>query len=153
MSKEHLIPFKKGETKLQRKGGLSKSKHKAKHCQIQGYKKSFCKNCRVECPYKKYNLSVNKNHVCSIPEIKQQALQLDAPIMSEDVLKKLSYEIITTMKDLSGDVKDLSTVHGAVLRHWEQLYPRVNKNVNLNVEVKDVAKEIIDEIFDGEELK
>ncbi len=153
MSKEHLIPIKKGETRLGRKGGKVRSKQKKRHCQIQGYRISCCKNCRViECPYKKYNLSVNPNHVCTIPEVKQQALELNAPVMNEDVLKRLSYEIITTMKDLSGDVKDLATVHSAVLRHWEQLYPKINKNLNVNIKI-DTAKEIIDEMFSDEDLK
>ena len=140
--------------KYGKKGGLVKSKAKSKANQIKGYRISKCKHCKVRlCPYKKYNLSINKEHICSIPEVKERSLQLDAPIMTPEILEKVSYEAIEKMIDICGDTKEIKMYHDMLLNHKKEFYPNVNKNLNLNVEVKDTAKEIIDEMFSDDDLK
>lgn len=151
MSTEDLIPIKKGETRRPRMGGLVKSPRKTRANQLKTFAYSKCKNCRVTgCPYKKYNLEQDKNHLCTCVEAKQKAVELNMPIMNGEVLSKLSFEVISKMQELASDTKDLQIIHNMLLNHKKEFFPNVTKNLNVNVDTKDLATEILDEMFDDE---
>jgi len=115
---------------------------------LVGCKKTKCKNCKLDCPFKKFNLKEDKNCLCTIPESRNYSLVYGLPIITEGILDKMSYENIMLMKETSQNVGDLKRTQDSLMDYWDRLFPKVKQNLNVNVDKKDTAENIIDVIFD-----
>ena len=150
-----LIPIKKGQTDIPRLGGQTMTERKHQTLWITASRHAKCMNCsdKLECPFKKYNLEMDAECRCSIPEMRGRACMMDMTIWTEEVIEKCSRENLKELKNRCSETKDFKMYHDMLMDVWNKLFPTVQKNLNLNVEVKNVAKEWAREILEEAECE
>lgn len=150
MTKEDLIPIKKGETYLAKLGGSTKSPQKRLSALIVQSAKARCKNCKAVCYLKKSNLEQSNSMICPIPEARAKAIFYAKPVMDEGILDKIAHETLIRMQGLATDVKDLKLLHDSVVKQKASDYPQTQKlevqQTTISTSLRDL-KEIYEDIY------
>ena len=108
-------------------GGKAISVQK-QYAQLQNHsRRARCRNCKAICVFKKPNMDENPRQVCIVPEARAKALWNKMPVMSEEVLDKLSSETLQKLRAYSKSSRDLKLLHDAIMDKKKVDYPKTNE--------------------------
>jgi len=115
MSVQHLIPIKKGQTDLPRKGGLRKSQQKRFSNILKGCKKAKCKNCKFSCNYKNY--TSESERVCLVPSARAKSVFAKHFLLENIMTERLSFNELYSRYNSCSKVKELVGLSKSLIKH------------------------------------
>ena len=124
---QNLIQIKKGDTKIPRMGGLVCSENKKRAALNRVSKKTKCKNCKANCPFRTANLERSKEHVCIVPEARAHAIWYNQPVWSKEVFMKISHETLLLMRSKCDSMRDFKLLHSSLIDQARYDYPIVDQ--------------------------
>jgi len=150
-SLKNLIPLNQRsseeKSRIGSMGGKTYTKKRYDSNMIVQSGRAKCKNCRVQCPFKKPNMLEDIDMFCTIPEARAKAVIYKMPVMNGNVLEKMSYSVLDDMAKMSKDPREKKMLHDMMLNHKKEFYPNVQKSVNLNVAVETTSSKVLDNLF------
>lgn len=149
MNDQNLHPIKTHEEAVERgrKGGSTKSLKRDLSLLISKSSTAKCKNCPAICVLKQNYLQQDPNHFCTVPEARAKALWYDKPVMSEEILDRLSDQVLLKMISESKVIRDFKMVQDVVLKKKELDFPKPQRieqttQVSIVEQMKSLLKDV-----------
>lgn len=159
MNEENLIPMDKRPPEearlLSQKGGQTMTEARELALLINASHKAKCKSCPAICILKEANLAKDPDHYCTVPEGRGRAIYFNMPVMSRDILIKISHENMLRIAKEAKTAKDRKILHDVLKDKLGYEHPAVIQmvNTNVNIDVEGLFKEWFDEEKEEKEEK
>lgn len=152
MSREHLVDIstRPDFKEITARGGRAITQKKKNAAMLTGSTKQRCKNCKLQCDFKKMCLQKDPESVCLVPRLRVAAIKDETSVvdMNDDRIKMYMDEIMgiyqeycieaplneTEPKKIERErMRRLNTMFKRLKEYKEMWSPPIQRSVNINV--------------------